>query len=83
MDSGLSAKIEKAIQYAQEPDRFEFQQIHVTVRGSHTTHAVDFNSGAWKCDCEFFITHKQCSHTIAVEKVLGYMLPGAIPMLPH
>lgn len=83
MDSGLAAKIEKAIKYAQEPARFEFQQIHVNVKGAHTVHPVQYRDGQWKCDCEFFVTHQQCSHTIAVEKVLGQMLPGAIPMLPH
>ncbi len=83
MDSGLSAKIEKAIKYAQEPERFEFQRIEVNVKGAHTVHPVQYVGGEWKCDCEFFITHKQCSHTIAVEKVLGHMLPGAIPLVGH
>ena len=81
MDSGMIGKIEKGIQYAHEPERFEFQQLRVNVRGTHTTHPVEYNHGNWHCDCEFFITHQQCSHTIAVEKILGQMLPGGSPMI--
>ena len=81
MDSGLISKIEKAIKYSREPERFEFQQLKVSVRGAHTTHVVEYQQGTWHCDCEFFITHQQCSHTIAIEKVLGQMLPGGIPRI--
>jgi hypothetical protein len=81
MDSGMIGKIEKGIKYSREPERFEFQQLRVSVRGEHKTHPVQYDQGNWKCDCEFFITHQQCSHTIAVEKVLGQMLPGAIPSI--
>jgi hypothetical protein len=81
MDSGLISKIEKAIKYSRELDRFEFQQLKVNVRGAHTTHVVDYQQGTWHCDCEFFITHHQCSHTIAIEKILGQMLPGGIPRI--
>ncbi len=81
MDSGMIGKIEKGIKYSLEPERFEFKQLHVSVRGEHQTHPVEYDHGSWRCDCEFFITHQQCSHTIAVEKVLGQMLPGAIPRI--
>lgn len=83
MDSGMIGKIEKGIKYSREHDRFEFRQLKVNVRGEHTTHAVEYDHGNWNCDCEFFITHQQCSHTIAIEKVLGQMLPGAIPSVMH
>jgi hypothetical protein len=83
MDSGMIGKIEKGIKYSREHDRFEFHQLKVNVRGEHKTHAVEYDHGSWNCDCEFFITHKQCSHTIAIEKVLGQMLPGAIPSVMH
>ena len=81
MNSEISAKIEKGIKYSHELERFEFTQLKVSVRGTHDTHPVEYDRGAWKCNCEFFITHRQCSHTIAVEKVLGQMLPGAIPRI--
>jgi hypothetical protein len=79
MDSGMIGKIEKAIRYAQERDRFQFEQFTVKVQGTHNAHTVSYHSGKLTCTCEFYGTRGACSHTIAMEKVLGEMLPGAIP----
>jgi hypothetical protein len=79
MDSDMIGKIEKAIRYAQEPNRFEFQDFSVKVRGEHRIHTVNYSQQRLTCTCEFFGSHGNCSHTIAMEKVLGEMLPGAIP----
>jgi hypothetical protein len=81
MNSEMAVKIEKGIRYSYETERFEFTQLKVNVQGAHRVHPVEFDSGTWKCNCEFFITHQQCSHTIAVEKLLGRTLPGAIPRI--
>ena len=80
MDSGMIGKIEKAIRYAQERDRFRFQQFAVEVRGEHNTHTVSYDGQKLSCTCEYYGTRGMCSHTIAMEKVLGEMLPGAIPL---
>ncbi len=79
MDSDMIGKIEKAIRYAQEPERFQFQEFSVQVRGEHRTHTVNYRQERLSCTCEFYGTHGHCSHTIAMEKVLGVMLPGAVP----
>jgi hypothetical protein len=79
MGSDMISKIEKAIRYSQEPDRFEFQEFAVKVQGDHHTHTVSYNRQRLSCTCETFGTQGNCSHTIAMEKVLGIMLPGAIP----
>jgi len=81
MGSSTISKIEKAIQYAHERDRFEFQEFRVRIRGVHGTHTVSYRDHAWRCDCEHFSKEGNCSHTIACEKVLGEMLPGAIPLV--
>jgi len=81
MDSGMISKIEKGIRYSQERDRFRFQKFTVQVRGTHNTHTVSFDEDKLACTCEFYRTHGACSHTIAIEKVLGEMLPGAIPLV--
>jgi len=81
MGSSTISKIEKAIQYAHERDRFEFQEFTVKLRGLHGNHAVAYRGGTWHCDCEHFVAQGNCSHTIACEKVLGEMLPGGIPAL--
>lgn len=83
MGSSTISKIEKAIQYAHERDRFEFLEFKVKLRGTHDDHTITYNEGIWRCGCEHFIAQGDCSHTIACEKVLGEMLPGGIPSLIH
>ena len=71
MDSAMIAKISKAREYAQEPERMEIASIVVLFKGKHQTYHVVFEHGAWKCECDFFGQRGVCSHTMALEKVLG------------
>ncbi|MFN3741763.1 MAG: hypothetical protein ACK4VW_03700 [Anaerolineales bacterium] len=74
MDYGLIGKIEKAKRYAQEPHRFKFQRFDLTFHGDNNDHHLHFENGNLQCDCEFFITHQRCSHTMAIEQVFKDML---------
>ncbi|MEJ5239771.1 MAG: hypothetical protein WHS87_01060 [Anaerolineales bacterium] len=74
MDYGLIGKIEKAKRYAQEPHRFKFQRFDLTFHGDNNDHQLHFENGQLRCDCEFFITHQRCSHTMALEQVFKDML---------
>jgi hypothetical protein len=82
MDSGMIGKIEKAKRYAEQPDRIMFQEFKVTVNGDHDTHLVSFSNDEWSCDCGFFAKRGVCSHTMALEKVLGVMLPAMREAVP-
>jgi hypothetical protein len=75
MQSSLIGKIEKAKRYAQETDRITFSEFSVKFRGEHDTYITGLKDGKWHCTCAFFTTWKICSHTMAMEKVLGNMLP--------
>jgi hypothetical protein len=75
VDSGMMSKIEKAKRYAEQLDRISFDQFEVTLRGDHDSHIVSFSAGAWACDCRFFARRGVCSHTMALERILGEMLP--------
>lgn len=75
MQSSLIGKIEKAKQYAQEPERINFSDFTVSFRGKHNTYAVGYKEGQWQCTCDFFSQWGLCSHTMALEKVLDKMLP--------
>ena len=75
MDHGMIGKIEKAKRYAQERERFHFDQFHLTFTGENNNHQVSFADGTFKCDCEFFILRERCSHTMALEQLLDKMLP--------
>jgi hypothetical protein len=74
MDYSLIGKIEKAKRYAQERERFQFSNFSVAVKGDNNTHYVSYYNGDWKCDCEFFLTHGRCVHTMALENILETMI---------
>ena len=75
MQSSLIGKIEKAKRYAQETERITFTQLSVEIRGDNNSHTIEFKDGKWHCSCDFFSHWGLCSHTMAMEKVLGKMLP--------
>lgn len=74
MDSGMIGKIQKAKQYAEERDRIEFTQFSVTLHGENHDHNVTYDNGTWRCQCNYFASHAVCSHTMALERVLGEMI---------
>ena len=78
MQSSLIGKIEKAKRYAQETDRITFSEFSVKFRGEHDTYTTSLKEGKWNCTCSFFSTWKTCSHTMAMERVLGNMLPKEV-----
>jgi len=71
MDSAMIGKISKAREYAQEPERMTFVSFTVNFSGRHDTYSISFDHGKWTCGCDFFTQRGVCSHTMAVEKVLG------------
>ena len=78
MDSGMIGKIEKAKRYAEERNRFRFNRFDLTFHGDNNNHQVKFIEGAFQCDCEFFITHQRCGHTMALEILLKDMIPASV-----
>lgn len=79
MDSGLIGKIEKAKWYAQDPSRVTLLKFTALFHGDHSDHVLTFDNGLWHCECAFYASHLICSHTMAVEKQLGEMLPEGLP----
>ena len=78
MDSGMIGKIEKAKRYAEEHNRFRFNSFNLTFHGENNNHQVKFEDGKFQCDCEFFITHQRCGHTMALEILFKDMLPAQV-----
>ena len=74
MDSGMIGKILKAKQYAEERDRITFTQLSVIIHGENNDHKVQYQDGVWTCTCTFFASHDVCSHTMALERILGGMI---------
>jgi hypothetical protein len=75
MHSSLISKIQKANMYAREPDRLSITQFSTTFRGENDSHTVSYEEGHWTCTCDFFHGWGLCSHTMAIEKLMGPMLP--------
>ena len=75
MHSSLISKIEKANRYAQERNRITFSDLTVSFRGEHSTYKLSYKEGKWHCSCSFFPKWGLCSHTMALQKILGEMLP--------
>jgi len=73
--SGMINKIQKAREYAGKPERIHFRELQVEFDGRNGQHSVDFHDGEWHCDCAYFRNHHVCSHTMAMERVLGVMAP--------
>ena len=75
MHSSLIGKVEKANRYARELDRISIDTLSLTFRGDNDTHQVELDAGQWKCTCHYFESWSSCVHLLALQKVLGVMLP--------
>ncbi len=75
MQSSLIGKIEKAKRYAQEKERVTFSELSATFRGENDDYKISYHEGKWHCSCPFFSKWRLWSHTMALERILGNMLP--------
>jgi hypothetical protein len=75
VQSSLIGKIEKAQRYAQEKERVTFSELSAKFRGENDNYTISYKDGKWHCSCSFFSQWGLCSHTMALEKILGGMLP--------
>jgi len=83
MQSSLIGKIEKAKRYALETDRITFSELSVSFHGENDDYTTEFRDGKWHCSCHFFNSWGLCSHTMALEKILGVMLPDEARNTQH
>ena len=75
MHSSVIGKIEKANRYARERDRIKVERIAVTFLGDNDTHHVSLDADDWQCNCHYFESWHTCAHILAMQKILGEMLP--------
>lgn len=75
MHSSVIGKIEKANRYARETDRISIDRLSLTFRGDNDTHRVALDSDRWQCTCHYFHSWQTCVHILALQKILGQMLP--------
>jgi len=75
MQPSLAGKIEKAKRYAEEPERVIIHNFSADFRGENDSHSLSLSDGKWFCDCHFFSQWGQCVHIMALQRLLGRMLP--------
>ncbi|CAN5804683.1 hypothetical protein BH23CHL8_BH23CHL8_07910 [soil metagenome] len=75
MHSSVIGKIEKAHRYARELDRITVERVSLTFRGDNDTHRVSLDADGWQCTCHYFESFRTCAHILALQQVLGVMLP--------
>jgi hypothetical protein len=77
MHSSLIGKIEKANRYAKETDRITIDRLGLEFRGDNDSHRVTLEADRWQCTCHYFASWQTCAHVLALQKILGLMLPDA------
>ena len=82
MQSSLIGKIEKAKRYAEETERVTFSELSAQFRGENDDYIISYKDGKWHCPCHFFSSWGLCSHTMALERILGKMLPKEALVTP-
>ena len=73
--------VEKAVRYAEEPDRIQFLSFEVTFQGDNDAHNTTFLGDSWQCNCSFFASRGVCCHTMAMERILKGMITSPSPVV--
>jgi hypothetical protein len=73
----MISKIAKAKRYADEPERIQFKRFETTIQGENDVHTTKFDNGSWQCTCHYFEDWGDCSHIMAMQRVLGVTIPAA------
>jgi hypothetical protein len=71
----MISRYQKAREYAEEPQRIHIRSLTAEFEGKHHTHGLSYAQGHWHCDCDEYVRHHTCSHSMAAERVLHDVAP--------
>ena len=74
MNAALVRKMQKAKDYAIQPERVNLTQCKITFKGRNDDHELLFDTGTWVCSCRFFKRQSTCSHVMAMQIMLDGMV---------
>lgn len=74
MDTSMINKIQKAKEYAAEPERVTFNTLTLQFRGDNSTYNLSLGPDGWSCSCPGFQKYGICPHIMSVEKLFKPML---------
>jgi hypothetical protein len=74
MDYSIIGKIQKAKEYAEQPQRVTFHNFQIEFRGDNNTYTLTLGSDGWDCTCPGFQKYGICPHIMTLEKLFAPML---------
>lgn len=74
MDNSMINKIQKAKEYALQPERATFRTLSLTFVGDNDTYQIDLGPEGWSCSCSGFGMYGICPHVMSLEKIYKPML---------
>lgn len=74
MDYSMIGKIQKAKEYAEQPDRVTFHALSVQFKGNNDTYTVSLGPDGWHCTCAGFKKYAICPHIMTLERIFAPML---------
>lgn len=74
MDASMINKIQRAKEYAQEPERVTFHTLVLEFRGDNNSYTVALGPDGWSCTCPGFQKFSICPHLMTIEKLFKPML---------
>ena len=83
MDTSMINKIQKAKEYAEEPERVTFHTLTLAFRGINNDYTVSLGPDGWSCSCPGCQKYGICPHIMAVEIKFKPMLKrDPVPYAP-
>ena len=74
MDTSMISKIQKAKEYANEPERVSFLSLAIEFTGDNNSYNVALGPDGWSCSCPGFNKYGICPHIMSIEKIFQPML---------
>ncbi len=67
MDASMINKIQKASEYASQPERATFNSLKVEFHGQNNSYTVSLGNDGWSCTCPGSQKYAICPHIMALE----------------
>ena len=74
MDASMINKIQKASEYASQPERATFNSLEVAFQGENSHYRVSLDEAGWACTCAGFQKYAICPHVMALEALFKPLL---------
>lgn len=74
MDASMINKIQKAKEYASQPERATFNSLTIEFKGENSNYTIMLGNDGWSCSCPGFQKYGICPHIMTIEKLFKRQL---------